>query len=113
MYVNKQLQHWVNYKWFSQQKHAIECAEFPALTFEKSQDQEQRLVFLADNQTIHSTISLTTADIESLKTAFEKRSIYLLYSTSEMEVEIKKSTFTQRRNFYHSQIESESHGSLY
>ena len=72
-YANKQLHHRVNYKWFSQQKHAIDYTEFPDLTFEKGQDQEQRLVFLADNQTIHSTISLTTADIESLKTAFDKR----------------------------------------
>jgi hypothetical protein len=72
-YANKQLHHRVNYKWFSQQKHAIDCTEFPTLNFEKGQDQEQRLVFLADNQTIHSTISLTTADIENLKTAFDKR----------------------------------------
>jgi hypothetical protein len=54
-------------------KEQIDYTEFPDLTFEKGQDQEQRLVFLADNQTIHSTISLTTADIESLKTAFDKR----------------------------------------
>lgn len=71
-YANKQLVHWVSYKWFRQQKHAIDCAEFPDLTFENSQYLEQRLVFLAANQTIQSAISLTTADIESLKTAFEK-----------------------------------------